>query len=329
MKVRKVSLGLQSRGQVGFTLLEALLALTLMIVLLSGVFAFYATILRARHEGCQATRDVKMTRAILTGMAEEIRHTTDIVPGDGIGFRGDRHGITIVRLALPEKYAFDEYDPMIDQLPPAQLDYRRVGYQLLWDDELEDDEGVRLCHGLWRTEQKTFDPNPRFVIDEEELAGEQESRMMVPRAEGELVAPEIKFLEFAYFDGANWRDRWQFVGAQQGEGAAGSLDEPADLGDLQAPSDGGPPAASGTDPGEGGYILPQAVRITIGNVRVDPEEDELTFSQYASIEERDEDEEYHADRFTIVVPILQADKSLLSSRKYGVSDSLSRQEGVR
>jgi hypothetical protein len=71
------------------------------------------------------------------------------------------------------------------------------------------------------------------------------------------------------------------------------------------------------------------VRITIGNVRVDPEEDELEFSQYASIEERDEEEEYHADRFTIVVPILQADKTLLSSRKYGVSDSLSRQEGVR
>ncbi len=169
------------------------------------------------------------------------------------------------------------------------------------------------------------------MIDEEELTGEQESRIKVPRAERELAAPEIKFLEFAYFDGANWRDRWQFVGAQQGDGAAGSLGELAGLGDVQAPADGGPPASSGsgTGAGDGGYVLPQAVRITIGNVRVDPEEDELVFSQYASIEERDEEEEYHADRFTIVVPILQADKTLLSSRKCGVSDSLSRQEGVR
>lgn len=329
MQTRQIKSGCRLSGRTGFTLLEALLAITLMILLLAGVFGFYATVLRAREEGCQATRDMKMNRAILMGIAEEIRHTTDILPGDGIGFRGDRHTLTTVRIALPEKYAFRYFDPMIDQLPPAQLDFRRVSYQLLWDNEQEDDEGVKLCHGLWRTEQKTFDPNPTFVINEEDLAGEQESRLMGPRAEGELIAPEIKFLEFAYFDGANWRDRWQFVEQRQADGTAASLDDMAGLGDMVPTENDGSGTDTGTEVGDDSYVLPQAVRVTIGYVRVSPEEDELEFSRYASIEERDEEEEYHDDRFTIVVPVLLADKTLLSSRKYGVSNSLSRQEGVR
>jgi len=308
MQQRRVNQDVRISGYecVGFTLLEVLLAITLTIMLMSGVFGFYVTILRARHEGCQATRAMKMNRSILMGIANEIRHTTIVKPGDGIGFRGDRHSMTTVLIGLPEKYAFQELDPMLDELPPAQLDIRRVSYQLLWDEEQEDDEGVKLCHGLWRTEQTTFDPNPTFVIDQEDMEDQEESRMQGPRAEGELIAPEIKFLEFAYFDGANWRDRWHVAEGQTGASSIGALDELKGLDDQAA------------EMGD-----------EMGNVRVPPEEDELEFSRYDSIEERDREEEYHADRFTIVVPILQADKTLLSSRQYGVSSSLSRQEGVQ
>ena len=75
--------------------------------------------------------------------------------------------------------------------------------------------------------------------------------------------------------------------------------------------------------------MPQAIKITIGRIRVSPEEDERYFQKLSSenFEEKREDEVYHDDRLTLVVPLLQADQTLLSSRKFGAADSLSRQEG--
>ncbi|HSW44314.1 MAG TPA: prepilin-type N-terminal cleavage/methylation domain-containing protein [Phycisphaerae bacterium] len=289
------------------TLLEVLLAIALMVLLMAGVFVFYLTALRAREEGKTYTQDVKLYRSVLAGIAQEIRHATMLVPGDGIGFKGDRDKITVVRMGLPENYVFDEYDPMLDQLPPAQQDLRRITYELLWDDDKKDDEGVRICYGLWRTEQKTFDPNPRFVNKEAETTGleEQENpEIMGPQPEGELYAPEIKFLEFAYFDGAQWRDRWQF--AEGGEGGGQSRQ-------AAGPMSSGP-------------TLPQAVRITIGRVRFDPDGEMFDLSKWQDMEEHPEQKEYHPDRFTVVVPILEADPTLMSSRQSGVADSMARQE---
>ena len=303
-------------GRRGFTLLEVLLALMLAILLISGVFGFYQMVLRAQDEGTTATRDCRMGRSILASMANEIRHATSIVPGDGIGFQGDRYKITIVKLGLTERYAFDEYEPMRDKLPPAQLDLRRVTYELLWDDELKDlqDDSKRLCHGLWRTEQKTFDPNPSFVVNQDDPTSLEDAQntdnpaMLGPQPEGELYAPEIKYLEFAYFDGAQWRDRWQTN--VDGEASSGSKS-----------------GSTGVGPLDSGSPLPQAVRITIGKVSVDPENEVFDLSKWSELESNPEEKEYYPDRFTIVVPVLEADRTLMSSRKYGVSDSIARQEG--
>jgi hypothetical protein len=296
-------------------LLEVVLALMLTLVLLSGVFAFYQMVLQSREEGTAATREAKMGRAILAGIATEIRHATSVVPGDGIGFQGDRHKITIVKLGLTEHYAFDEFDAMKDKLPPAQLDIRRITYELLWDEDKKDEEGVRLCYGLWRTEQKTFDPNPAFVVNDsatpsmENGESTDDSHLAGPQPEGELYAPEIKFLEFAYFDGAQWRDRWQF----QADGSSGS-----------SSSSG---TKSGLGPMESGSPLPQAVRVTIGKVRVDPDNEMFDLTKWDDLEAHPEQKPYYPDRFTIVVPLMGADRTLMSSRKSGVADSMARQEG--
>jgi type II secretory pathway pseudopilin PulG len=303
----------------GFTLLEVVLALMLTILLLAGVFQFYQMTLQAREAGTAATRESKLARSILASIAEEIRHATSIVPGDGIGFRGEQNKITIVKVGLTEHYAFDEYDSLKDKLPPAQLDLRRITYELLWDEDKKDDQGVRLCHGMWRTEQRTFDPNPSFVVAQNETPGAESSanpQLVGPQPEGELYAPEVKFLEFAYFDGAQWRDRWQ---GGQGGGTAGGTGSTAT---------GGTSAASGgLGPMDSGAALPQAVRITIGKVRVDPDNQMFDLTKWNDLEAHPEQKEYHPDRFTVVVPLLEADRTLMSSRKYGVADSMARQEG--
>jgi len=316
----------------GLTLLEVVLSIGLTLLLLSGVFGFYMTVLRARDEGTAATRNIKLDRALLMQIAAEIRHATDIVPGDGIGFRGNRHKLTIVKVGMPERYAFDLHDPMQDDLPPAQLDVRRITYELLWDqEERKDTEGVRVCYGLWRSEQKTFDPNPRFIVKQDTASNETEQIGNAPAPEGELIAPEIKYLEFRYFDGAKWQPRWQMTNDYEGSGSSGTSEGGDGGGMLSALGDDASSGESGggTSPGSSGYALPQAIKITIGRLRVPPEEDELNFQKLVSqnFEERREDEVYHEDRLTLVVPLLQADQTLLSSRKYGVADSLSRQEG--
>jgi type II secretory pathway pseudopilin PulG len=311
------------RGRRGFTLLEVILAISLTIVLVSGMFAFYSYVLRARQAGTASVHNTKLDRAVLDRMVREIRQATSIVPGDGVGFRGSRHRIAIVHLVLPDRESFKEYGRTVDEPPPAQSDWRRVTYQLLWDDELTDAEGVSICHGLWRTEQRTFDPNPRFVVNQDEpeasaegLEDEQEQEV-TPSAQGELLAPEIKYLEFAYYDGAEWRDRWQYAPDEE-DASDGSGGMTGGGDDFLSPS-----AQSGQTSDEGGYALPQAVRITVGRERVPPEEEEMEFD----LLEEEREEIYHEDRFTVVVPVLQADRTLLSSRKYGVADSIARQEG--
>lgn len=313
-----------------FTLLEVILALTLMIMMMSGVFSFYQTVLRSREEGSRATLDAMRARALLMTMVEEIRSVAPIVPGDGYGFRGTKDSITIVRLKLPEQYAMQELS-LRETPPPAQKDLERITYSLLWDDEYKDEEGVNWCHGLWRSVQRTFDPNPQLVIEDVQIAGESTDNEVshTEVVTGALIAPEIKYLRFHYFDGADWRDRWQVP-----------IEETEDMDDSEGFSETIPPAgdmASGIGQGDiaggrqggrsgtGEYALPQAVRITIGRERVNPD-DEFQLR-------REEEEElsgkpiYHPDRFTMVVYLQQADPTLLSSRIYGVENDPDLQLG--
>jgi len=317
----------------GFTLLEVILSLGLMITLLSGVFGFYWSVLRARNEGSTVARDVMMARAILERMANELRHATDILPGDGHGFHGDNDQITIVYVGMPTNEVFKEIDPMRDDPPPTQCDLRRVTYQLLESDEYEYDDGTRYIYGLFRSEQRTFDPNPSFVIkqdeddelEQEEPEGEQEKITIDELIQKEIIAPEFKYLKFEYFDGAEWHDRWRV--AVEVEGEEGEMSEGAELEgeEPEVDSERGELGADLEGPREEGeHVLPQAVRITLGKERPDREEREFDINQLDDMREEQELKEHHGDRFTIVVHLLQADQSLMSSRKYGSSKSKSK-----
>ncbi len=234
----------------GLTLLELLLALGLIVVIMGGVFAWYLTIQKTRKSSIDSLRDVLMMRALLEQVANEVRHATDLVPGDGIGFSGDENRIVIVRLAMPE-VPWEPYEPMRVDLPPPIVDLRRTTYELAWDEELKDEQDNPICHGLVRNDQKTFDPNPRFVVqvdatDQSTEDGEIQDDS-TPVTDTELFAPEIKYLKFEYFDGAEWRDRWQTqVAAQAGDGGAMPSGE-----EIPEAPEGGGAAPAGGEGGEG------------------------------------------------------------------------------
>lgn len=301
-----------------FTLLEALLALFLTILLLSGVAGFYSTTLRARQEGTKLALEVIQARAMLERMADEIRHATAYLPADGRGFEGKKDSLTLVRAGMPDRdRAYRVYEGQ-DTPEARPIDLARISYKLYWDnEERRDEEGVIICHGLWREEERILDPNPRYTMQaseddkqdemqdelqdamdegtEEEAAAEPESPDDVPRPEAELYAPEIKYLRFKYYDGVNWQDTWEPLKEGQAEGGA--------------------------------YTLPQAIWITIGRVREPPEEEELDVTQLKRIEEEREKREHHPDRFGLVVYLQVADQSLMTTRKKGVKTEKDQQMG--
>jgi hypothetical protein len=309
-----------------------------MILLLAGVFGFYTTTLRVREEGGRLARDNQRMRAALQQIADDVRYSADFVPGDHRGFSGTNESITIVRRIMPDfGAAYRRVDPDVDDLPAAQLDIRRIEYQLVWNEEYEDDEGVPICHGLLRSEQRTFDPNPTFVMESEPGAaggdGSQSRRSFALPVTSELVSPEIKYLRFEYFDGAEWQDKWfttteaedeEGEEGEEGEGAGEGEGLEGLEGDLLS---GGETALAGGGAGAGEeeFVLPQAVKITIGKIRVPREEDEFDITQLKEIEERRDREQYHPDRWTTVVYLPHADNTGLRSRMYGMKEQMGEQ----
>jgi len=264
----------------GVTLLEVIIALGLMGMLLSGVYVFYTNILGTRDAADKMTTDVQLSRVTIMRIADDIREAAGYVPGFGIGLTGDRHSIQLYRYVLPETDVFNEYEIGFEELPPAKADLRRIEYRLLWDEEKEDINGDPICHGLFRTVQHTL--NQIFVQEGDEgsmadEAGEEEAAAVPAGLETELMAPEIKYLEFEYFDGAEWTYEWK--GGDRQENA-----------------------------------LPQAIKVTIGRIPVPPEEEEFDVSVLETMdkEAREELEEPHPDRFSVVVRLRHSDRFLTS-----------------
>lgn len=351
----------------GFSLLEVIIALGLIISLMGGVYGFYVNTLRARDAAVRSIQDTLLMRALLEQISEELRHITDVVP-DQIGFNGTEEEITFVRLRVPDMgMAYVERRSVQDDPKPGQQDMMRVTYKLQWDEEEEnlDEDGTPVCYGLLRSQQTPIDPNPNFVMSAEEAARYEEesefkldpdAKEAVSPVSAELIAPEVKYLRFEYFDGVEWRDRWQVISESQAEAGAGAegaegiggtdaggeggYPEGGDLegGDLEGGgitdplgSDlgglGGGDVAGGEGAGQDGYVLPQAIRITIGKIKVPRREDEFDVSRLAEEEELDK-RTYHPDRWTMTVYLRQADQSQLSSRKHGIQNSIS-EEGAQ
>ncbi len=244
----------------GFTLLEVLLALSLMVMTLSAVLIFYGEMLGARRQGTQMAQSAQLDRVILAQLTREIRQARRIQEFRRLDEEGEKGlggkllGIELWTYEVPSREHMKER-PISESNVPAEYDLRHVQYYLIRADNLEDDDGNPRVFGLARKENKLR--NRPVVVEGEE--GDDPV---------ELIAPEIKYLEFRYFDGAQWTSRW----------------ENAD-----------------------NASLPQAVRVTIGRKPV-PEDDETLDEglpdedRFARI-----DEVVHPDRVTTVVPVMMAD----------------------
>jgi len=116
----------------GVTLLEAVLAISLAVVLIALVYAYYRTTLHARDTLNEFNRTTLAQRRVLEMMAEDLRST---LPFSTLqtGLQGSAEEFTIPRAVLPPLSLFlsdaATPEPEVDRSLPPSNDVQLVGYE--------------------------------------------------------------------------------------------------------------------------------------------------------------------------------------------------------
>ena len=252
----------QRRG--AFTLLEMMISIGLIVLLMSTVFSFYNATLESRARGVARSRNVQLARVVLERMVREVRLSVADIPGYGTGLIGDKNRIELNTLTLPDRELSERRDIRTAKLP-GQFDLRQIRYYIAWDEENTDTNGLPRALGLVRRESRTYLRDVVFTDEQAAAEAQADAELAVKE---ELYAPEIKYLEVLYFDGAQWWEDWRL--AQKNS-------------------------------------LPQMVRITVGFIPEPPQEDEEDIVEEDFLQSEEDIEPLQADRYSVIVRIAQAD----------------------
>ncbi len=193
----------------GFTLVEVVLALGLVVIIGAMMFSFYDLTLRTREQGRVAVKSGILAQRVAYQIAEEVRACNGFLTSMGPGISGTDRFLSIQCVRFPGKHVFQRRS-ITDEQPPAECDIRQVQYYLAYDLEEEFDphmyangvEGPKPL-GLVRREVKT--PFQLAFIDRDEKS-----------VALDIVSEELKYVRFRYFDGVDWADYWDV-----GEGSPG------------------------------------------------------------------------------------------------------------
>ncbi len=240
------------------------LAVGLFVLLAAMTFWFYNSSLATREKGIEVSRNVQLARVVLDRIANEVRQAAAFVPSYGPGVFGYKDRIEINTLALPDK-KLSEKRAITDAPLPGQFDLQQVRYYIAWDEDNLDEDGNPRALGLVRRVSKTYMRDVVFLNENENSQATDESQMAFKE---ELYAPEIKYIEFLYYDGATWWDKWEL--SQRNS-------------------------------------LPQMIRITIGFVPEIPDEQDVKLIDDNFLRDESEREPLAADRYTMLVRSPQAD----------------------
>jgi prepilin-type N-terminal cleavage/methylation domain-containing protein len=254
--------GFTRRG--GFTLLEVVLALSIVSVVSGMMYWFFWDAMTTTEQESSKARDVQLVRVVLDRLIQEIRQASGFVPAYGPGLIGYQHEISVNTVVLPDKRLM--YPRSIkDEQRVGQFDVEEVHYYIGWDEDHPDENGDPIPLGLVRRVRKTLLQEVVLQTDKQADTGNQEETVAVKE---ELYAPEIKFIEFKYFDGATWWKDWEIT---QGNG------------------------------------LPQIVRITVGFKPVMPRDEETNLIKDDFLRDESELVPLAPDRFAVFVRLTQAD----------------------
>ncbi len=248
-----------------FTLLEVLISVGLMVLLLSVMFRFFWRSLDQRDATADVSKRIQLSRVVLNRIVDEIRQAVASIPAYGVGLMGYDDSIEINTIVVPDRKLSERRD-IRDAKLASQFDLMQIRYYIAWDYENVDTNGDPRPLGLVRRESRTYLRDVVFE-DEVEESAEAEEQATVGIAE-ELYAPEIQFLEFRYFDGAKWWDKWELAQAN---------------------------------------AVPQMVQVTIGYVAEIPDEEDDEIVDEDFLNDDADLKPLPDDRQTVIVRLKQAD----------------------
>ncbi len=259
-----------------FTLLETMLALTIIIMILGAVYAFYGYSVRLTAAGREKLQDTQLARVILFKIASELKAVTSAGSRFSAVMVGEPDKITFLTTTLPSKLVFFPTD-IFDKGRPVEHDLRSVQYYLGRD---ENDPNIILgferdelrCLLTPMIEEKSVEELTQEDIQnaQEEAdkfkthfdLGDNKAMSQQPILQQLILTDRIKYIRFDYHDGKQWLTRWHPIERD---------------------------------------ALPRAVKVTIGFSPVTEEE----FQQESLLSM--DDRPWHDDRYTLMVSLILAD----------------------
>ena len=222
----------------GVTLLEILLAMSLLVTLTSMTYWFYSSSLETNQKGTMEADKLRLARVVLDRITTEIRQASSTTSEDHMGIRGEKESIAISTLRVPTKELSKKRSSRDDE-PPGESDLVAVQYKIARHPDVLHDDGYEMPLGLARVEvliPRAVAPGTAGTQQAEPPAEESQDGTAPPEEafldalfagdgtddEGvslgpdinweELYAPEIRYLRFCYYDGYKWWDDWQIWG---------------------------------------------------------------------------------------------------------------------
>ncbi|MBT3200617.1 MAG: hypothetical protein HN350_11950 [Phycisphaerales bacterium] len=174
----------------GFTLLEVVLAIGMIVALMGSAIWFTQHLASARESINTKAQEIVARRSLMRRITKELRCAMNL-RRFGIGVEGTADSITFVTTAIPGKSVWVDRN-ILDQPLPPETDIRLITYrQAIREDE---EEGVEYVVGIERTCQKLLD------------APEAEEGENIRVA---LITEKLKYLRFTYYDGTEWAKSWR------------------------------------------------------------------------------------------------------------------------
>lgn len=187
----------------GLTLLEVVISIGLIALLLSFLLGFFWQTLEIRDRAAAMANRTQVVEQMLGKIAAELKQALGLeqitLPGF-VQFEGDRRRISFLTAALPDPDTYDFFGETDDR-PLPKVDLRQVTYELWIDPDDETEDGDPIVGGILRTEQQVLNP-----YETEETVPEGEDLLYLRR---DLWSYELGYLEFRYFDGAQWSTTWR------------------------------------------------------------------------------------------------------------------------
>jgi hypothetical protein len=262
--------------KLSFTLLETILALSIMVMILGTVYGFYNYSMKVTVLGREKLEDVQLARVVLNMIALELRAVTSSGSRFAAVLNGDPDRAGFITTVIPSRLVFFPQD-LMDKGKPIEHDLRKVEYYI----SRSEDKDKKIL-GLGRDELRCMltpmvEKKELKEMTQEEIAKEKEERDKFkmhfdlgsskaladqPVIRQALLSEKIKFLRFDYYDGKQWVNTWHRTGSD---------------------------------------AIPRAIQVTIGFKEVSDED--FKHEQSLSMDQRP----WHDDQYSLIVSLILSD----------------------